>query len=371
MGLPEGEKTIDEIGWRYGNALLSDNATASARDYADLTLLAPAFLACKAGEGLDDGSGRMRIVDAAGRTISLHLAGETGDIAEASLDGVVYRYQDWRTVRGGRQPGQITVSRNGTIEVRWTAVAARPKHAADDRLMVVPPGYAPSPDPGPLRAVSLGGGAFTTEGGATGYHTGFVVGDRTIAVFDAPISPEAAKAVRALIEHTAPGKPIAYLVASHVHGDHVAGLTAYADAEIITGPGGWLAVSRNLGTAAPSRHREIMAAAVLDLGGRSLRLYPFDSVHSKTMIVAFAPESGSIFQGDLFYRPERMPTLPIFETGAELHSVIVKEGLDVKAIVGVHGGLATMQDLHEALALRPGHNDRGCIGFALTSAAHC
>lgn len=249
-------------------------------------------------------------------------------------------------------------------------MAARPKQAADDRLMVVPPAYAPSPDPGPLRAVSLGEGAFTTEGGTTGYHTGFVIGDRAIAVFDAPVSPEAAKEVRALIERTAPGKPIAYLVASHVHGDHIAGLTAYADAEIITGPGGCNVVSRSLGTAAPSRHREIVAPAVLDLGGRSLRLYPVDSIHSKTMLVAFAPESGSIFQGDLFYRPERMPTLPIFETGAELHSVVVRERLDVKTIVGVHGGLATMQDLDKALALRPGHNDRGCIGFALTSAPH-
>nr|WP_294811870.1 MBL fold metallo-hydrolase [uncultured Sphingomonas sp.] len=370
-GFPEGEKTIDEIGWRHGDALLSDNAAASAQDYADLMLLAPAFLACKAGGAVDDGSGRMRVSDGAGRTISVRWAGETDDIAEASLDGAVYRYEDWRTVGGVRQPGRITVSYNGKVGIRWTAVAARPQRAGDDRLMVIPAAYAPAPDRGPLRAEPLGGGAFTTEGGTNDYHTGFVVGDRAIAVFDAPISPDAAKAVRRVIERTAPGKPIAYAVVSHAHGDHIAGLAAYADAEIITGPGGWNAIGRSLGAAAPSRHREIVKPAVLDLGGRSLRLYPFDSVHSKTMIVAFAPESGAIFQGDLFYRPERMPMLPIFETGGELDRIIAGERLDVKTIVGVHGRRATMQDLREALSLRPGHNDRGCIGFALTSALPC
>jgi glyoxylase-like metal-dependent hydrolase (beta-lactamase superfamily II) len=237
--------------------------------------------------------------------------------------------------------------------------------------MAIPPGHAPRPDPGPLRAVPLGEGAFTTEGGSNGYHTGFVVGDRAIAIFDAPINEEAAKAVRAVIERTAPDKPIAYVVLSHTHTDHFAGLGAYADAEIITGPGGWTAVSQSLGTAASPRHREIATKEVLDLGGRSLRLYPFDSEHAKTMIVAFAPESRTIFQGDLFYLPERMPKLPIFETGTELDRVITAERLDVKAIVGVHGRMATMKDLRRMLALRPGHNDRGCIGFALISALRC
>lgn len=371
VGGPDGEKTIDELGWRYGDAVLSDAALNSARNYADLALLAPAFLACQPGQALDDGSGRTRISDPAGRIVDLRLADGSPEITEANAAGAVYRYEDWRSVAGVRQPGRITVTYGDKVAMRWSAATARPKQANDERLMTIPSGHAPPPDPGPLRAVSLGAGAFTTEGGATGYHTGFVVGDRVVAVFDAPLSPEVARAFRAVIEGAAPGKPIAYVVVSHVHGDHIAGLAAYPDAEIVTGPGGWSAIERSLGKAAPSRHREIVAATVLDLGGRTLRLYPFDSIHSKTMIVAFAPKSGTIFQGDLFYRPERLPKLAAFETGAELNDVIAKEKLDVKAIVGVHGIMATMWNLRQALALPRGRNDRGCIGHALTSPRSC
>ena len=366
---PKDERTIDELGWRDGDVVQRDDAASSAKDYADLRMLVPGLLACDARARGTRGTADAPVFeDGAGRPITLHLSrGPT--LASAEVGAEEYRYSGWRPTRYGPQPTLIERWRGKALLARWASVNIRPADRGDERLMTVPDRYSPAEPQGPIRATALGAGAYRVDGTPSGYHTGFVVGTRAIAVFDAPVGPEESRRIRAVIERTAPGVPIAYVVASHPHGDHVAGLPAYADAEVITGEGAGVALRRQLTASSPARLREISVPTELDLGDRTVRLFPIPSSHASTMIVAYAPEAKALFQGDLFYLPERGAVPPAFTTGLELKTLIVGHALEVGRIVGVHGRSGAIEDLDHAILLRSGRpQDRGCIGITSRSA---
>ncbi|WP_156035736.1 MBL fold metallo-hydrolase [Caulobacter sp. UNC358MFTsu5.1] len=362
VGSPDGEWTIDEIGWRDGDVLQADDAAASVKDYADLRMLVPGLLACDAHASPAVAAGaQLTYQDPAGRPVTLHLS--SGLIQTAQVGADDYHYLDWRQTPQGPAPQVIERRRRDQLVARWTTVRTAPAQGRYEGVLTAPEGYRPADDGGTLRATPLGAGAYRVDAAPSGYHTGFVVGARAIAVFDAPVSLEAAKQVRDLVERTAPNLPIAYVVVSHVHGDHVAGLAAYADAEVIAGSGASAAIARQFGAGPAFRLHEVTTAARIDLGGRSVAVFPIDSSHASTMLVAYDPDSKALFQGDLFYLPERGATPPAFTTGLELQQLIAREKLDVRSIVGVHGRTGGMDDLAHAVGLRAARpQDRGCVG---------
>ncbi|MEO6215034.1 MAG: MBL fold metallo-hydrolase [Sphingomonas sp.] len=363
IGDPDSEKTIDELGWRDGDALLVDDGASSTKDYADLQMLAPSVLRCgAAGRGTAADGGIYMVQDAAQRRVALKTD-QAGRIVEASVGNEKYLYSGWGTMNGLPFPARIQRERAGQVVARWQNARVRAARAQDRAWLAIPSRYRVADPTGELRATSLGEGAYRVDGAKSGYHTGFVVGSRAIAMFDAPAGTEEAKAVRALIEKTAPGRKVTYVVVSHVHGDHVAGLPAYPDADIITGRGGSAALMRQFPNLDPARIREIPGDTVLDLGGRTVRLFALDSAHSSTMLVGYDLATRAIFQGDLFYLPERGPMPAAFPTAVELSRLIAGRGLDVDWIVGVHGRTATAGDLKAALStpLRLA-SDRGRVG---------
>lgn len=363
VGSATGESTIDELGWRNGDSLIRGTADSSAKGYADLRMLVPALLACDALMSKSSGEGAtLRYQDDAGRTITLHLSRAMA-IEGADVGADEYRYYGWRRTHSRLQPTTIEQRRGKKLIGRWTSVQAVPAHSNYAPMLNMPEDYRPPDDPGVLRATPIGAGAYRVDGTSSGYHTGFVVGARGIAIFDAPIGVEDARLVRALIARTAPNLPVAYVVLSHVHGDHIAGLPAYPDAEVITGAGGGAAIRRQFEPPLNSRLREITEPTDIDLGGQTVRLFPLNSSHASTMLVGFAPASKALFQGDLFYLPERGIVPRAFVTGFELRRLIAERQLDVGYIVGVHGRTGTVDDLDRALALEgnPGP-PRGGIG---------
>lgn len=373
LGDRNGERTIDELGWRDGDVLQQDDAATVARDLADLRMLAPGLLACDAiarNPGRPAAGGAASFKDGAGRDVTLAFDA-AGDLASAKRDGDVYRYEGWNTDAALRLPATIIHSRDGRERERWTRVRARPAQAADTALLSLPDGYRPADPPPSLHATPLGDGAYRIDGAPSGYHTGFVVGEKGIVLFDAPIDVDEAKAVRAVIEKAAPGRAITHVVISHVHGDHVAGLPAHADAEVLVGAGGVAALRRQLGDRLPARVREVTHAETLELGDRRIRVLPLASDHAATMLVGFDPASGTLFQGDLFYIPERGAVPVAFSTGRELATLIDSNELDVRTIVGVHGRSGTPADLRGAVARIPARNDRGCVGEQMTGAVAC
>jgi hypothetical protein len=263
-------------------------------------------------------------------------------------------YSDYRPSHGWIQPARIEQYRDGHASARWTGVDAEALDDVAPQAFALPTGYVEAVPRGELRATPLGGGAYRVDGAPAGYHTGFVVGRKAIAVFDTPVSSEAASQVRALIERTAPGKRIAYVVLSHVHGDHVAGLPAYFGdhPQVLAGAHSGTALRRQFADLGAVRLIEVGAPRHLDLGGTRVDLYPLDSTHSETMLVGYAPQSRTLFQGDLFYLPEVGPVPAAFEGGEELSRLIAKHRLDVDHTVGVHGRSGTAEDLARSLELR-------------------
>lgn len=367
----KGEDTVDELGWREGDKLQHDDAASSAKDNADLRLRIPGLAACDALAGQAERVGdEFRYADIAGQPTVLVVDGE-GALTEGRAGNIRYRYEGWRA--GGSGPATVMQEAGGRLVARWIA-RARPVRPEDMALLKLPAGYAPADPAGALRATMLSDGVYRIDGAPSGYHTGFVVGARGVVLFDAPVAVEEAKAVRAVIEQAAPGRPISHVVVSHVHRDHVGGLPAYGEAQVLTGAGGEAALRRQFGAAAPAKIREVVAKERLDLGGRSVRVMPLaSSSHAATMLVGFDETSGALFQGDLFYLPERGATPPAFVVSRELRDLITAEGLKVGPIVGVHGRTGELADLDRSLALvKPWPGDqRGCIGIQLTMPAFC
>ncbi len=370
VGSPQGSSTIDELQWRDGTEISKEDAASARKDYADLLFLSPALLlrdalnrkpvSKPAARNAEPGATQrieVSFKDAAGRPTTLTLDTASGRIESATSGTRRFTYVGYQKQKTLLQPTRITQYDGDRVATRWNDVTTLLMPAPSPEVFNLPDGYTEAADRSPLRATDLGEGAYRIDGAPSGYHTGFVVGDRAIAVFDAPVSVEEAEQVKAVIEKAAPGKRIAYVVVSHPHGDHVAGLRAYLKdgIEVVTGPGAGVALKRQLSASAQLKLREVNNTDELDLGGRTLKLYAINSTHASSMLVAYAPASRTVFQGDLFYLPEVGPVPPAFDGAGELSTLITaSQGLFVERIVGVHGRTGTLDDLNQSLALRKG-----------------
>lgn len=121
---------------------------------------------------------------------------------------------------------------------------------------------------------------------------------------------------------------------------------------MLVGRGGKQALQRQLGAAATARAREILDETDIDLGGRTVRLFPSPGSHADDMVVAYDAGSRSIFHGDLFYLPEVGPVPPAFDVSVELMALIEKHHLRAEHLIGVHGRSGNDDDLRASIALR-------------------
>ncbi|TCV96420.1 metallo-beta-lactamase superfamily protein [Luteibacter rhizovicinus] len=368
IGSRDGEATVDPMHWREGIEILRDPADQARSDGADLLLLSPALLLndAMAHETVaNSGADGVTVTydDDAKRAVKLTIEPVRAQVVAAEVDKDRYTYADYRVQEKLSQPSHVQRFRNGQRIADWTAVSARPLTTIPPAAFQLPDGYVEKQSRGALRATDLGHGAWRVDGTPSGYHTGFVVGERSIAVFDAPVGVEEARQVKALIQRAAPGKPIAYVVVSHVHGDHVAGLPVYVGdgVQVLAGARAGIALRRQFGDKVDLHLQEITRARELDLGHTKVVVYPLTSTHASTMLVGYAPQARTLFQGDLFYLPEVGPIPPAFEGGKELAGLIAQQKLAVDHIVGVHGRSGDAGDLAESIRLQYPGNRSGTL----------
>jgi glyoxylase-like metal-dependent hydrolase (beta-lactamase superfamily II) len=69
-------------------------------------------------------------------------------------------------------------------------------------------------------------------------------------------------------------------------------------------------------------------------------------------MVMHLPGSRILFQGDLFYLPERGDPPPAFPVVRELRQLMQRHRLEADLIVGVHGRPATPRQMLESLRRR-------------------
>ncbi|MFZ6654121.1 MBL fold metallo-hydrolase [Undibacterium sp. TJN19] len=368
-GSAEGMATVDLMQWRGGIEIEREDAASALTNYADLLFLSPALLLEQATERQPisttaatstDANYRIEsFKDAAGRPATLALDLASGHVVSARNAVSRFDYSRYQDDDYFKQPQQVRVMKGDDLQVQWTVLAqAVPHTGAQD--FALPPAYVEKQDKGALRASLIAPGTYRVDGTESGYHTGFSVGSHSVAIYDAPVSPAEAAKLRALIEQTAPGRKLAYVIVSHAHRDHIAGLPAYLNdgLHIMLGKDGKLAVARQLGDAVAAKTIEVNQATELDLGGRRIQLLPVASTHASDMLVAYDTASGTIFQGDLFYLPELGPVPPAFEGSEELDSLIRQHQLAVKLIVGVHGKTGDLSDLQKSLQLRKEKQER-------------
>lgn len=351
IGLPGGSATVDAMRWNRGIEIRRAPASTAREEHADLLFLAPALLLQFALESQPEVSPegdatRISFRDALDREIVL-TARKDGTIEAASLPGGRYVYADYRNVESLPQPSRIVQFAGGRVLAEWTIQTARSMSSLDDDAFTLPAGYVEAVDRGPLRATALGHGAYRVDGAPSDYHTGFVVGEHAVAVFDAPIGSKEAAEVKALIERTAPGRRIAYVIVSHPHGDHVGGLPVYLPgAQVIAGANAGVALRRQFpGT--DFNLVELDRPRSLDLGGNSVQVLPLDSVHASTMLVLYAPQAEALYQADLLNLPTVGPRPPPtqLEGGMELAQLVAAQHLVVRHVVGVHGRTGSKADL--------------------------
>ncbi len=359
-GNKDGAAAIDLLKWRQGIEIEREDGTESRKEYADLLFLSPTMLLQQASmvpaesPGMSNGRyQQLNFKDVADRPGSVTIDRSTGLVLSAKTGTSTYEYTDYSNIQGFAQPGKITVNNGERLILQWKIKTTLAEHV-DAHTFELPAGYVEKQDKGELRATMIAPGTYRVDGSESGYHTAFSIGTHSVAIYDAPVSATEAAKVRALIEQTAPGRKLAYLVLSHSHRDHIAGTPAYAQEgmQILAGKDGRLAVERQLGQAIAGKVQEVTVIRELDLGGRSISIYPMASSHASDMLVAYDKNAQIVFQGDLFYLPELGPVPPVFDVGLELDNLIRQHQLQVLQLVGVHGRSGTFTEFKKALELR-------------------
>ena len=194
-----------------------------------------------------------------------------------------------------------------------------------------------------------------------------------VMVVETPGGDSTSREVIARVKELMPGKPIKYAAVTHHHDDHAGGVRTYIaeGATIITPPGerdffARVAAARNftLNPDTLTRSPRPLVWETLQNGKRvftdgaqTVELYDIGSgPHTDEMIVAYLPKEKIIFQGDLLNRPEDGRAAPGNATTAHFADWIRKSGLAVERVAGVHGPVATLDDLHKAVALMQAQN---------------
>lgn len=158
--------------------------------------------------------------------------------------------------------------------------------------------------------------AFTAEGDP---NTGVVIGDDGVLIVDAQATPAMAEAVIARVRQVT-DKPITHVVLSHYHAVRVLGASAYRDAKVILASDATRALIVERGTQDMEseigrfprlfRGRETIPGLTWPgitfagemsvwLGKREVRLKHLGRGHTAGDTIAFVPDAGVMFSGDL------------------------------------------------------------------------
>ncbi|MFW6125799.1 MAG: MBL fold metallo-hydrolase [Chloroflexota bacterium] len=209
------------------------------------------------------------------------------------------------------------------------------------------------------------------EGG--GPNAGFFLAGDGVVVIDSLVSPNFGQQLLNYVREVT-DKPVAYLINTHAHGDHVFGNQALSPPAVVIAHHGARDALVSQGQAMVRSFAERFADAVPDikettvipptvtysqhmtlhLGDRTVQLLHLGVAHTEGDTVVYLPEEKLLYAGDLLFN-HIFP--PIFGSSAGWIAAIEHmEAMDVDTIVPGHGFLATKKDLIELkrclLALR-------------------
>lgn len=186
-----------------------------------------------------------------------------------------------------------------------------------------------------------------------------------IVVVEAPGGDAVSRQVIQQIKEIFPGKPIRYVVVTHHHDDHSAGVRTYVaeGATLLTTPDNRryfesmvksrFSISPDLLSQNPKPPKmefvEKQGKRVFSDGEQTLEIYDIGAgPHAEEMLVAFLPGEKIIFQGDLLNNsPNGEPT--VNETTVHFAKWLDDKKLNVERVIPVHGGAITINDMKKAV----------------------
>lgn len=186
-----------------------------------------------------------------------------------------------------------------------------------------------------------------------------------VALVECPLNDERALAVIDTVKKTIPNKPIRYVINTHHHFDHSGGLRACVaeGATIITQADNkpyyekvW-AMPR---TVSPDRLAKsprkpvieaVMEKRVITDGTQTLELYHLAGTnHADTMLIGYLPKEKVLIDADVYTpAPPNAPPGPVSKEAVNLYDNLQRLKLDVRTITPLHGRLATIEDLRQAI----------------------
>jgi glyoxylase-like metal-dependent hydrolase (beta-lactamase superfamily II) len=282
-----------------------------------------------------------------------------------------FRFADYRTVAGLVVPHRMEVTWNGILTGRHRLVHFSTGAELPDSLFRIPDGYAAATPPRGPAVVPFADGIVYLENLGGGYRMLAVDTDEGLVVVDAPLSPAVTGTAIRLLEQTFPGRPVRYVVITHHHADHIAGIPAFAalGATILVAPGSeeyvrrMSTVTRTFGridgstpaaaAAPPMPQIETLAGRrVVGSGTRSVEILNVGPTsHASAMLAVYVPSQGLLFQGDLLRINAEGGVVAAPEAARDLEGIIRRYGLDVRVIGAVHGLNGTMADLSAAVRM--------------------
>jgi glyoxylase-like metal-dependent hydrolase (beta-lactamase superfamily II) len=408
LGYIEG---VDSNGGQPGLKNMSSDRWASIRKHQWLLnphlilrqVLANPSLASDGGQIQLDGSAhRLLVVQNRVAPLTLAINASTGRIAKVTtMESDALRrdvlvevvYSNWQVAgqQGLLFPSEVSVFFDGERVHQETRTAINVNPAIDAALFTFPAGVAPVyndvlatrgeafhqyhqsqaalgfPRDAPqttVRATELAPGIFHLTGSS--HNSVAIVQSQGITVLEAPFDEIRSQAVINWIKANFPNKFIAYVVSSHHHTDHSAGLRTYVahGANIVMGESAKPFFERvfkansNIVRDALANNPVAVPIYTVPMDGsftiqdetQPVVVYSLFNAHARDMVISYVPNAGIVFVSDLYSPNPNATTNP----GAGARAVkdkITVLGLDAKMIVGGHGGSISYDALLKLLEL--------------------
>lgn len=273
-------------------------------------------------------------------------------------------FSDYRDFGGVRFPGRVQRRQGGhpVLDLTISAVTANPA------LDIAVPDAVRSFTAPPVRVESelLAPGLYYLTGGS--HHSLAVDQADHVVVVEAPQNEERSLAVIAKVKELIPGKPIRFLINSHVHFDHSGGLRTYVDegATIVTHEANrafyeaaWAAPralnpDRLAGSKKAATFQTFTDKLVLTDGKRSIEVHAIaGNGHNDAFAMVYFPAEKILSEADAYSTPP--PNTPPPATpnpfAVNLHDNIVRLKLDVARIAPIHGRIGPLADLRTFIGL--------------------
>jgi glyoxylase-like metal-dependent hydrolase (beta-lactamase superfamily II) len=290
----------------------------------------------------------------------------TGDAAVLGDTVTETTFSGYEEYRGVKFPMHIVQKQGGFPILDLTVSAVRPQsNVAIDVPSAVQAAAAPPPPAVRVDTQKVADGVYYLTGGS--HHSVAVEFKDYVVVVEAPQTDDRAVAVFESVKKTIPNKPIKYVVNSHNHFDHLGGVRA-AMAEgytVVTQASNKPYYERIAGmphTIVPDRlaraPRKPVIEGVVDKrvftdDTNTLELYRLSTDHDDTMLVAYLPKAKLLVEADMWNPPaaNAPPPVAVNPVTVQLVDGIKNLNIDVQQIAGLHGRLATVQELRTAAGL--------------------